>query len=535
PVERPFTWDLYWSGSWEENKTLSDRGEFRLGYTLPTPTAQQGQSVARRGQSLILRGQALDRRPFDFSASPPWADEKSKAISALGGGLYHTGTGSRLLCGALDEWGLPARIRSPWIRGAPFAENHQPLMADLKTAVSSTKKPETYLYLSAPWLTFAKTAWRGFISAQAKIPDMIQAFTTGRLPADAGFEKSGTENNRKEKGASLPDIAGGIEAVFNAKTRLLAEGFYTDSILPPRTGTSWFMDPPPLPERKFRLYSMGLLFTAPYWAVSSDLAYSETGDLGRDIYGNLGILINPPTAPGGKPGPLALALAADTAGSRFTGRDGTNPGAGFRTAGKIEYRGKGSSLFRVNTTLRGPGFGETFNRSTSGAYYRFPAVSKKTGAAGNIFPLRITRMSVAFGRDAGDMKKILDTIDGTLGLSLSLRPLKINSSLGINFTAGIKGLCTADTVPAPYPLPLYPYRFDSAKESGEITWSYSIFQIRNKWGYGQSAKKESIWDASLSAAIRFKHGRFGAKIASPDFPRKWNCTLSWYAEYGADA
>ena len=481
-----FTWGLYFGGSWEDSKTLANRGEFRLGFT---PAA------------LLLRGQALDKRPFDFSESPPWADEKSKAISGLAAGLYHKNTGSRVLYGVIDEWGLSARIRSPWIRSAPFAENHKPLMADLRTTTSSTKEPEAYLYLSSPWLTlFPKTSWRGFASAQTKVDEFS------------------------------PDFTGGIEAVLNAKTRLLLEGFYTESTLPARISSSWFADPPPLPERDFRLFGLGLLFNAPYLSISSDWAYSETFAWGRDMYGNVGILINPPLgAVSGKPGPWSLSLAADGAGARFTGRDGTNPGAGFRTAGKIEYKGKGSSLFRVNTTLRGPGLGEDFNRSSSGIYYRFPTPSKKKRSE-TTFPLRVTRISLGVDRNATNLEKILDGIDGTLGLSLSLLPLNINKSLGINLSGQVKALCSTDETPSPYPVPQYPYTFDSAKASGEITWSPGIFQFRTKWGYGVTAKKEGQWDASLSAAVHFKYGRFSAKIASPDFPDEWNCTLSWRVE-----
>jgi len=485
-----FTWGLYWGGSWEENKTLANRGEFRFGFT---PAA------------LLLRGQALDRRPFDFSESPPWADEKSKAISGLAAGLYHKGTGSRALYGVIDEWGLSARIRSPWIRAAPFAENHKPLMADLRTTTSSTKEPEAYLYLSSPLFPIANTAWRGFASAQTKVDKFS------------------------------PDFTAGIEGMLNANLRLLVEGFYTASILPARNSSSWFSDPPSLPERDFRLYGLGLLFNARYWSISSDWAYSETFAWGGDLYGNAGLLINPPLpSTAGKPGPWSFSLAADGAGGRFTGRDGTNPGAGFRAAGKIEYKGTGSSLFRINTTLRSPGLGEDFNRSSSGIYYRFPTPSKKKGAKA-AFPLRVTRASLGFDRNAADPEKILDGIDGTLGLSLSLMPFNINESLGINFSGQIKALCSTDETPSPYPLPQYPYTFDSAKASGELIWSPGIFQFRTKWGYGVSAKKASAanegqWDASLSAAVRFKHGRFSVKVASPDFPETWNCTLSWRVE-----
>jgi hypothetical protein len=480
-----FSLGLNWSGSWEENKTLINRAEALVGLV---PAA------------LSLRGQALDKRLFDIKTSPPWADD-SKTIYGLAGGLYHKTTGSRLLYGVLDEWGLSARIRNPWIRSAPFAENHKPIMADLKTVTSSTKEQEAYLYLSSPWLSlFKETSWRGFAGAQ----------TTVNIVS--------------------PDFNGGIEALLNKKNRFLLEGFYTEKTLPAKKSTSWFANPPPLPERDFRLYSLGFLWNNLYWSLSSDLAYSQTFAWGAGMYGNMGIFINPPlNANKKKPGPWSLSLSADQADSHYIGRDGTSPGAGFRTAGKIEYKGKRSALFRANTSLRSPGFGENFNRSSSTLYYRFSAPVKKRGVEQNVFPLRVTRLSLGFDRNAVNPEKILDSLDSTVGLSINPLPL-FKSPFGINLTSQIKGLCSAADTPLPYPFPQYPYIFDSTKASGELSWSPGIFQLRTKWGYAETAKKEGQWDSSFSAAIRFKHGRFSLKIASPHFPEKWNYTLSWRLE-----
>jgi hypothetical protein len=501
---RPFfNWSLLWAGSWEESKTLNNRGDLRLGFPLP---------------GLALRAQALDKRPLNFELDPPWGDP-AKALSAFAGGLYHQPSGSRLLYGILDEWGLSARIRSPWIRSAPFAENHKPLMADLRTTVSSTKEPEAYLYLSSPPLALVPgTRWRGFASAQSKTGPELR-----------------------------PDFAAGLETQIGGKAAVLLEGFYTGTKLPARKSDSWFSDPPPLPEREFGLYALGLLVNVPYGSLSGDWAYSETFAQGRDFYANLGIRVNPPArgsggkAAAGKGGPWSISLAADSAGAGFTGRDGSNPGAGFRAAGKIEWKGKLSSLFKFSTTVRGPGFGEDFNRSSTGLYYRFPAPGRSTAGAAGV-PLRISRVSLNANRNASDLDKIIDSLDGTVGLALDLPPVPLpgfsrrtatgpaGSSLGINLSASLAGYSAADQSPSPYPLVPAERDFDSAKAGCELTWSPGIWQFRTKWGYTAQAKKEGLWDAAFSAGVHFKPGRFSVKAASTEFPHKWNYTVSWRLE-----
>ena len=146
------------------------------------------------------------------------------------------------------------------------------------------------------------------------------------------------------------------------------------------------------------------------------------------MYGNLGLRINPPafgsagTKAAGRGGPWSIALAADGAGERYIGRDGSHPGAGFRSAGKVEWKGGRSSLFRFNTSLRGPGLGENFNRGSAGLYYRFPVPSAKSSDA---FPLRVARLSLTADRNATNTEKVLDGIDAAVGLSLNLPPVPI--------------------------------------------------------------------------------------------------------------
>jgi hypothetical protein len=503
PAQALFTWDLLWTGSWEENKTLNNRADFRFGLTKP---------------GLFIRGQALDRHTLNFQLDPVWGD-LSKGITSGSLGLYHKGTDSRLLYGILDEWGLPARIRSPWIRSAPYAENHKPVMSDLRTTVSSTKKDELYLYLSSPRLNLERFG-----------PSIsLRGYASGQFTAAGAAE-----------GKPAPSFAGGVEGFFGKKANLLLEGFYTGFELPAKESSTWFSDPPPLPSRDFRLGAAALMLNIPYVSLGSDWAWSETFAYGSGVYGNAGITVKPPFL-----SPWSLSLAADGMSERYAGRDGANPGGGFRSAGKLERKGTRSSLFRANSSFRSSKIGEAFERSSMGLYYRFP--SSSATVKGGEFPLRISRITFNADRNASDLKKINDGIDGSLGLSLNLPPLLLPKSLlsvsaakvknpkpkiyplNINLAASIDWQGRSDEQPSPFPFSS-PVDFNSAKTSCELLWSPGLFQFRTKWGYTAYANKDNRWEASVGTAVRFKHGRFGVKFAWPDFPEKWNCTLSWRAE-----
>lgn len=475
-----FNWSLLWNGSWEEfsadSGTLHNRGEFKLN-VLPL--------------NLTLRGQMLGRRPLTLASET----DPEKQIISFNGGVYHKPTGSRILYGTLDEWGLSARIRNPWIRSPPYAENHKPLIADLKTAVSTTKEDEAYLYLSSPILNlFPKLKLRSFISTQ------------------------------KETGTDKTASAGGIDLYLPNKTNLSIEGFYTRAVLPPVKRSSWFSDPPPLPEREFQLYAAGLLFSNPLISVSSDFAVSDTFAWGADIYCNLGITLTPLLPSTGKR-PLSLSIAADGAGKRFIYRDGADHGEGFRAAAKIEWKGKRSSLLRFGTVLRGPELSSGFNRSSTDLYYRFPSVGTK-----NSFPVRLTRISLSIDRNGENPQKITDSLSGYIGFSFNLKQLSIKTPLGLNISGSIKGITAAESYFFPYPIPESPWIFNSAAINCDFIWSPLNYQLRSRVGYSNNAKNDEKWYFSLYMAARFRQGRLGIKIESPDLPEKWNFSISWRVE-----
>jgi len=500
-------WGLLWSGSWEEKTftaqdfqalsgTLRNRGEFKFHF-LPQEDNLKGFFSA-----FSLRGQVLDRHSLDFGLDPPSAE----GITHFMGGLYHRLTGSRILYGVLDEWGLSARIRNPWIRSPAYAENHKPLMADLKTAVSSTKEDEVYLYLSTPNLTLAPDIkLRVFVSAQTEAKE----FT--------------------------PAVSGGVDLSFLKNSNILLETFYTGGTLAKTKGKSWFSSPPPLPEREFHLYSAAILYSNPLITASSDFAFSETYAWGEGIYANFGITVTPLlplTDKGFRPRPLAISLAVDGAGDYFVSRDGSNLSAGFRGAAKIEWKGRFNSLIRLDSVLRGPGIEEGFNRSSAGFYYRFPA-----NAAIRRLPVRPTRISLSASRNSVNPKKINDSYSGTIGLSLNLWQKNTSSKLsrqlagsplGITLSGTYREITTAKESPFLYPVPSG--NWDSASINCELYWSPFNLQLRSRFGVSIYPEKEEKWELSLSATVRFKYFRFTLKAASPDLPEKWNWTITWRLE-----
>jgi hypothetical protein len=501
-----FGFSCLWAGSWEEGANLSNRADMRLRFDPPEP-----------GPEAMLRLQFLDRRPVDadkpgFSAPPlnPFGPGAEESPSDFGAGLYHARSGSRLLYGTLDEWGLAARLRNPWLRALPFTENHKPSLADIKTEKSSTKPPETYLYLGSP----ALNPLRLFASLQGSFAEI------------------------NGEGGLRPAFGGGAELKLPRSSELRLETFIANGRLPAKKASTWFSAEPALPERDYRLSGFGLLFGSPYFSAASDLGYSETFALGKDLYGSIALRF-------GKTGmsqtasalPFSVSVAADAAGKRFTGRDGTTAGAGMRVGAKLEWPFKRNGLFRVSSNLKGSGLREEFNRSETGLYWRLPAPppGSKQGLPG----FRFSRLSLSAERDGRDIEKMLDSLDCSLAFILNFPAGKgenrfltkrLSSPLRMNYTFSLDGRPKAQDDVSPYPLSVRGWEYDAAKWAAEFVWSPWILDLRSRFGQTLKDGKDTLWETSFSAACKTKFGRVGFKAASPDFPSTWNYTLSWRLE-----
>jgi hypothetical protein len=483
-----YNWGLLWSGSLDE-KTSSADDEPDLSGMLNNKAET---TLHYLPLDLLWRGQILGRYPVNLDFDSPWGDP-DKAITHYTMGLYHKSTLSRFLLGPLDETGLPARIKNLWGRSPPYAENHNNTIADLRTTVSISREDEVYLYLASPFMDFSSNfLFKAFISAQTEIENLT------------------------------PALSGGLDFRFPNNKRIMAEMFYTERMIAPVELTPWFSNPPPLPERDFRLFAAGLLYKDANISLSSDFAQSETFAWGSDFYANLGVSLSPPLKIGSRAHPLLISFAADGSGPRFVNRDGAHYAEGFRTAAKIEWRDRYNSLLKLDTVLRAETMGQVFNRSSTGIYYRFPAKR-------DVSLLNISTISLSANRNAVNHLKINDSYSGNLGINLNLKQFALKNPLRIYLAGAINGTSTSDINPNPYPIPSE-WNWESAKFSWEFVWTHGILQLRSKTGCAIFAEKDEKWDFSASVSGRFRQGRLTIKAATSDFPKKWNFSASWRLE-----
>jgi len=475
-AEEPlFTWDLIWAGSWYRSVpradngfpqaedifpggTLFNRGDFRLG-------------LAR--QDLSFRLMATDKRDLPFDED----DRRAGFNPAMG--IYHMGSGSRFLAGVQSEFGLPARIRNVWLRAVPFVESRSPSSRDLKPEPAARDESETYLYLSLPHDVLP--GFDAFVSAA------VDAQQNPAFGAGVGLEAAG------------------------AAMRL--ESFYAQKTLPARDASTWFSERPPLPERDFRIYALGMMFHSPQAAFAADWALSETFAWGRGAYGNFALRA------GNRP--WRFSLAGDGATSRFADRDGVTAGDGFRVAARTERFWARSGHLRFQSVLRAPALGEDFERGSFSVFYR-PSAPSARERRENPQALRFSRFSLAFNRDARTPEKTIDTLTSLVGFNAGIFNTAFSCSLNSfsSFEAGSE-------IPPLFQLAAFE-NFDSFRVSGEFGLTVSPFAIRTRLGYTTRAEREPIWEFALNCSFRpGRWGRVTINIAATDFPEKWNYTLSW--------
>ena len=476
-----FTWNLLWTGYWYNSvKTPDDEED-----SLTTDELLSGGTLFNRGNltlgvpiwNLSSRLMATDKRLL------PLVADDTKAGFNPGLGVYHHGSGSRLLYGVQSEYGLPARISNVWLRSVPYVETRRPSSRDFKLEPAARDQPESYLYLALPYELFP--AFDAF--AYAALDEQQQAAFGGGI----GWNGQTTE--------------------------LRLEGFYTRKELAARKASTWFSASPPLPERDFDIYALAFNFYSPQAAFATDWAWSETFAWGQGLYGNAALRLGHR--------PWRVSLAGDGAGERFADRHGSTAGAGFRLAARAERFWPRSGLLRIQSTIRAPGLEEPFERGSFSLYYRPSAPSAAERRLAK--PLRFTRASLGINRDARNPEKTNDTASALAAFNLG--------PFSTVFSGTLQSLSCLEPAAGAQPLIAFPFfeSFESFRVSAELGFRPFIprlgsLDLRGRAAYTIRAEKKDLLELSLNTSLRpGKWGRVGFRIASTDFPEKWNYTLSW--------
>jgi hypothetical protein len=469
-----FSPEIYAAGQWNAHETMVNRADvrFRFHFEDVSPLLD-----------FRLRGQVIDSRPADAPG------ESGRTVPAAG--IYHSTTASRVLYGPLAVKGLPARVRSVWLRGAPFIIAREPASADLRTEPVQSALPSFYGQIATPQL-FGFSAFTAFTSGAV--------FGT-ETALDAGLP------------CTLDGFTTGAEMRFTKKTKLSAAFYRQTLTLPPRKADGWFSEKTALPQRDSRLFAGTLLFESPYFGLGGDAAYSETFAFGRGLYWNAA----------GQAGsrPFRLSLAADQTTPHFVDSQGAISGMGFRTAARFEWFRPRGELWRVQTTLRGFSTeDEGFTRSASSIYYRFPAARDAA--------LSFSRISLSASRNASDPEKILDAWDAVLGVNLG----KIRTTWTVSLDE-----YTKDNNPLPVPDPRNVYVLEEWKLSAQAAFTLLFCSITAKIGIvnnldAVSAEwKDAEFPFSISVQMHSGPGRLTLKAASARLPEDWTAGVSWRLRY----
>ncbi|MDR2660376.1 MAG: hypothetical protein LBC27_10415 [Spirochaetaceae bacterium] len=413
---------------------------------------------------ISLRGQLVDKRP-----APPW-ENPDEGLTAWGTALYHKSTGSRLIYGLIETQGLLNRTRNIWTRSAPWFETHSVSNADLKNSTGDMETAVVYMDLLTP----AIGPFNAYFSTQ--------------------FDKKSNTVFTAGAAARLP---------FNSSLRL--EALSSERWFEERKMEAWFSDNPYLPERKLNFHAFSAVFSNPYFSFAGDFAYSEIFAWGMDIYANASLRFGA--------GPWRFSLASDGAGSRFSGFDGSVPGAGFRSAAKFEWEGNRNMLFRLSSVLRSGAWQAPFDHSATKLYFRFPLDKSSL--------FRVNRVSLAMERDARSWERITD--DFSLAAVFGAGPFR--PSFGVTFSRHSVAN-VGDTI-YPYPTFSAASEFDTLKLSAALSCMIFFVSLKGAVSCDIVDGKETASASSVSASVSGKLGRLGLKLSGDSKTGKLSYSVTW--------
>lgn len=441
--------ELTISGDWREGEDIDQRFALSLVDALP---------------GLTLRALYVERRPPD--------ENYPNASAALRGGLYHAGTGSRLLYGPLQESGLVSRMHNPWGKGLPYAEHHQPRVGELAPRAGPDASNTTY----------------GLVGTRLKAPLRLYGAAslseTDKLIAGMGLQFYG-----------LPSA------------ELAAEGTYLAWTLDELTPTAWFSEQGPLPERILRIAGLRASLMTHFLSLAGDIAYSHAENQGSGSYGNFALNL--------RRGPLSLDLSAESVSDLFTDPEGQRAPEGFRWGAKIVGRPSRSQIISLEGLFQSPSPQEPV------AVTEIRAAYGAAEAPRNRRPF-LSALRLSGKRDRSYDFACKDEASGTL--SLRWGRLRMSTFGKAEF---IRPLLPGLSMPSALPLSDGGLRPTEKSLGGSLTLRFDALDIGARLERTSRPPKEPHWAASAGATLQTKAGRLGLSytLASADAP--WELGVSY--------
>jgi len=436
------------SGTWIQEEGIRNEADIRL-------------SLDRSG--LEFRLLALQDGPAD-PLDAPEAVETGFSVQ-----LRHIPTNSKVLYGALEERGLPARVTNPLRKGLPYFENRTATDAQIDSDASADSSGEWYLRLGTPQAS-PVAAYGAVFDTEALQP----SFTAG-----AAF--------------GLP-----------GKPSLAFDAYYGPAALPPRDADTWFSDYPPLPERDLQFSAASISARMPKLSLAADWALSSPRFQENGAYGNAAIELGDR--------PFRLSIAADRVWGPFSSREGYESADALRSGIRLDYRWARGGRLRWEA--------ERVSKEDS-------SLSLEEGCS-LLFPRQreiffIVPLSLAV---SASRKLLEDAVSDTAGLegAFDLFRLRFRAALSLGFETILTDEGSA--------APIQPFSGPETaleRRSADLSLTFRIGPVSLKGTAAFDAERDSVpaWKASAQAAALFKAGQARIKGELENGGKTWTWTFSW--------
>jgi hypothetical protein len=165
------------------------------------------------------------------------------------------------------------------------------------------------------------------------------------------------------------------------------------------------------------------------------------------------------------------------------------------------------------------------------------------------YSFNVSRFSIYAYRNAENLQRIEDSIEGSVTFQMHPPPILLPDSLisfslrnarnrrPVSYPFNVTLSCElvwrthSENTPHVYPVSLFGVKennFHLAKTGIELLHTFGIFQLRPRFLYRIYPEKENETEFSINASVRLRRGRLSLRVFKQNLQEKdWNYTVSW--------